>query len=185
MILSIKNMVCDRCVMSVRATLDAMGLDVKSVGIGNAEIASELTSQQLDDLDSRLRATGFQLLRNHDDALVERIKTTAIYLARHAVDKQTKLSEQLSSALTTDYKQLSTIFSAHEHRTIEKFYIAQKIEYVKELLDYGELTVSEIAWRTGYSSVAHLSRQFLQVTGITPTQYKTQQSPPRRALDNI
>lgn len=176
--LAIKNMVCPRCVAAVRSVLAQSGLTAQQVSIGNATVVQDLTSAQLDALNGQLQAQGFELLRNEDDALVERIKTATIFLARRDTGEPVKLSEALPQALHTDYERLSALFSAHEGRTIEKFFIAQKVAHVCELLAYGQLTVSEIAWRTGYSSVAHLSRQFKQVTGLTPTQYR--QSPTQR-----
>lgn len=182
--IAIKNMVCDRCVASVRALLAALGLGGAQVGMGWAEMPDGLDGERLDAIARALKAEGFELLRSSDEALVERIKAALIALARRADGQSVKLSQQLPGMLPVDYKQASAAFSAHEGRTIEKFFIAQKVEYVKELLEYGQLTVSEIAWRTGYSSVAHLSRQFKQVAGCTPTQYQASHAQ-RRPLDQI
>ncbi len=182
--LSIKNMVCPRCVMAVRDVLQSLGYTATQVNIGNATVAQDLDAAQLNELDEHLQAIGFELLRNGDEALVERIKTAVIFLSRRDDGSPVKLSDELSAALKTDYKQLSALFSAHEHRTIERFYIAHKVEHVKELLDYGQLSVSEIAYRTGYSSVAHLSRQFKQVTGLTPSQYRDAK-PQRQSLNSV
>ncbi len=182
--LAIKNMVCPRCVAAVKGVIEELGLGSREVSIGNATVSQDLSPEQRETLDSHLRAIGFELLLNEEDALVERIKTATIFLARRDDGAPVKLSDELSKALGADFKQLSNIFSQHERRTIEKFFIAQKVEHVKELLDYGELTVSEIAYRTGYSSVAHLSRQFKQVAGLTPTQYRLQPSH-RQSLDKI
>ncbi len=182
--IAIKNMVCERCVMAVQQIIATAGLEATSVSIGNASIKQDLNAEQLHRLDRQLQAIGFELLCNHDDALVERIKTTVIFLARRDDGQTVKLSEELANALHSDYKQLSNIFSTHERRTIEKFFIAQKVEHVKELLNYGQLTVSEIAYRTGYSSVPHLSRQFKRETGLTPTQYR-QRPTKRRPLDKV
>lgn len=181
---AIKNMVCPRCVAAVRGVLADCGFTPQEVNIGNATVAQDLNAEQLSNLDTRLRAQGFELLRNEDDALVERIKTATIFLARRDTGAPGKLSEALPQALHADYERLSALFSAHEGRTIEKFFIAQKVAHVCELLTYGELTVSEIAYRTGYSSVAHLSRQFKQVTGLTPTQYR-QQPTQRRPITEV
>jgi len=182
--IAIKNMVCDRCVASVRTLLAALGYGDARVGMGWAAVPDGLGSEQLDAIAQTLEAEGFELLRGSDEALVERIKAALIALARRADGQPVKLSQQLPEVLAIDYKQASAAFSAHEGRTIEKFYIAQKVEYVKELLEYGQLTVSEIAWRTGYSSVAHLSRQFKQVAGCTPTQYQASHAQ-RRPIDQI
>ena len=177
-------MVCDRCVASVRALLAALGLSDAQVGMGWAEVPDGIDGERLGAIARALNAEGFELLRSSDEALVERIKAALIALARRADGQPVKLSQQLQGTLPVDYKQASAVFSAHEGRTIEKFFIAQKVEYVKELLEYGQLTVSEIAWRTGYSSVAHLSRQFKHVAGCTPTQYQASHAQ-RRPLDQI
>lgn len=184
--LAIKNMVCPRCVTAVEGVLRGMGLTASEVTIGNARVQQDLTPEQTEELDRRLRAIGFELLKSEDDALVGRMKTVAIYLARRDNGQPVKLGEELPRALGVGYKRLSALFSAREGRTIEAFFIAQKVEHVKELLSYGQLTVSEIAWRTGYSSTAHLSRQFKQVTGTTPTLFRRNLSAhPRRPLDQV
>ncbi len=169
---SIKNMVCPRCIASVEDVIEQLGLGPATVEIGNAKFENDLNEGQIGRLDRMLQSRGFELLRNETDALVERIKTTVIYLARRDECESTKLSEALPAALNVPYRQLSSLFTTREHRTIEGFFIAQKVEHVKELLGYRQLSVSEIAYRTGYSSVAHLSRQFKQITGITPSQFR-------------
>lgn len=184
MILNIKNMVCQRCVMTVTAILKDAGIDATRVEMGVVETVASLDAATIQDLDGRLRAVGFELLHDRDDALVERIKAALIELARRDDGQNHKLSVELPQQLGVEYKQLSAVFSAHEGRTIEKFHIAQKIERAKELLVYGELTVGEIAYRLGYSSVAHMSAQFKQITGLTPTAWRTSQSP-RTPLDQV
>ena len=163
MILFIKNMVCDRCVMTVKNILASLGYEHAEVSMGKAEVDADLTAAELDTIGN---------------------KNAVIALVRRDDAAQENLSSLLTAAVGVDYRQMSAVFSAHEHRTIEKFYIAQKVERVKELIDYGELTVSEIAYATGYSSVAHLSRQFRQVTGMTPTQYKTSNQG-RKPIDKV
>lgn len=184
MILFIKNMVCDRCVMTVKNILASLGYGHAVVTMGKAEMDADLTTEEMGAIGHKLAEVGFMLLENPDDVLVERIKNAVIALVRRDDAAQENLSSLLTAAVGVDYRQMSAVFSAHEHRTIEKFYIAQKVERVKELIDYGELTVSEIAYATGYSSVAHLSRQFRQVTGMTPTQYKTSNQG-RKPIDKV
>ncbi|MCQ2287642.1 MAG: AraC family transcriptional regulator [Muribaculaceae bacterium] len=173
MILNIKNMVCPRCVMTVTAILREAGIEAVRVELGVVETAGELTREAISDLERRLLAVGFELLHDRDDALVERIKATLIDLARRDDGTNHKLSAELPSLLGAEYKHMSAVFSAHEGRTMEKYYITQKVERIKELLTYGELSVSEIAYRLGYSSVAHMSTQFKQLTGHTPTAWRT------------
>lgn len=184
MILNIKNMVCPRCVMTVAAILMEAGIEAVRVELGVVETAGELTREAISDLERRLLAVGFELLHDREDALVERIKATLIDLARRDDGTNHKLSVELPQLLGEEYKHLSAVFSAHEGRTMEKFFIAQKVERAKELLAYGELTVGEIAYRLGYSSVAHMSTQFKQLTGLTPTAWRASQTP-RTPLDKV
>lgn len=184
MILYVKNMVCDRCVMTVRQIVASSGIADAKVEMGKVMLTGELSPEKIAEIGQKLSDVGFELLKNPEDVLVERVKNAVIELVRSDDVGQENLSAWLAAATGTDYRQLSAVFSAHERRTVEKFYIAQKVERVKELIDYGELTVSEIAYRTGYSSVAHLSRQFKQVTGVTPTQYKAMNQV-RKPLDKV
>lgn len=182
--ITVKNMVCDRCVMVVSDIMRRLGHPDAEVTMGHVRLDADLTDDELDRLDAMLVDAGFELLRDRDLALVEEIKTAVILLARDSEgDQRLKLSAYLSERLGVDYRTLSRVFTATEHRSIERYYIAQKVEYVKELLDYGELTVSEIADMTGYSSVAHLSRQFRAETGLTPTEYR--ENGGRTPLDKV
>ena len=182
MILTVKNMVCPRCIMAVEEVLQLKNIAVKSISLGKVEIEGEIDAETMAELDRLLRELGFEIVRDHNDAVVEQIKAKVIEMARAGGEE--KLSTELASALGMDYSQVSRIFTAHEGRSIEKFYIAHKIERVKELLEYNELSVKEIAYRLGYSSVAHLSRQFKQTTGVTPTEYK-QSSIKRKPLTDV
>lgn len=170
--------------MTVNAILKDAGIDATRVEMGVVETVASLDAATIHDLDCRLRAVGFELLHDRDDALVERVKAALIDLARRDDGRNHKLSAELPVLLDMEYKHLSAVFSAHEGRTIEKFYIAQKVERAKELLVYGELTVGEIAYRLGYSSVAHMSAQFKQITGLTPTAWRNSQAQ-RTPLDQV
>lgn len=169
--LKIKGMVCRHCVNAVRRVLTQAGLDVRDVRLGSAEIAEDLGDASLAMLDALLAAEGFERIRSEEEELVERAKRAVIHHVREEHECRYNLSACLEEHLGVPYDTVSRIFSAHEGRTIEKYQIAQRVEWVKELLDYGGLTVSEIAYRTGYSSAAHLTRQFKSVTGMTPTAY--------------
>lgn len=184
--LYIKNMVCDRCVVVVRAELERAGFAVQSVGLGEAVLDTEPTPAQKAQLSARLEALGFELLEDRKARIVEAVKSSIIELVRtpDAVPS-VNLSEYLGEKLRLDYRYLSNLFSETQGRTIEKYYIAQKIERVKELLVYDELTLSEIAFRLGYSSVAHLSAQFKRTTGLTPSYYKRFGAGKRRPLDKL
>lgn len=170
--LAIKNMVCNHCVSAVRQALADLGLTPLSVELGRAEIAQKLTDEQLAKLASRLEASGFELITDPAKDTVESIKREIIMMVRSDEPVPQKLSDYLSAKLNRDFRSLSRIFSDTEGRTIENYLIMQKIERVKELLLDGELNVSEIAYRTGYSSVAHLSRQFKEITGMTPSDFR-------------
>lgn len=165
-------MVCNHCVAAVRNALGEAGATVLSVELGRAEIAEELSSEELSNVGRRLEASGFELITDPAKDIVETIKREIIMLIRSTDTPSAKLSEYLSARLGRDFKSLSRIFSETEGRTIENYAIMQKIERVKELLLDGQLTVSEIAWQTGYSSVGHLSRQFKDVTGMTPSEFR-------------
>lgn len=188
--LYIKNMVCDRCIMVVKQELENQGLHPQKVVLGEALLTDDnLTSQQLHTLDQALLAKGFERIDDRKGRLVEAIKNTVIHKVHHQerIDRKFNWSTVLAEALHYDYSYLSSLFSAMEGTTLEQYIIRQKIERVKELLFYDELTLSEIAHRLGYSSVAHLSGQFKKVTGLTPSELKRSRQPEqaRKPLDRL
>ena len=178
-------MVCIRCKMVVKSELKKLGLHFTTVELGEAEIREELTDEQLERLSSALRKTGLELMDDKKSILVEKIKALIIELV-HYNDDQLKinLSEYLSEKLNHNYTYLSHLFSEVKGTTIEKFYLAHKIEKVKELLVYDEYSLSEIAYRLKYSSVAHLSNQFKKLTGLTPSHFKNLKHKRRSILEN-
>lgn len=184
--LHIKNMVCDRCKAAVKTSLQSLGLNPISVELGNVLIAEEFLSQGvLKSLSTGLADLGFELLENHKQKVVEAVKSAVIELVHYTKEPLTiNLSTFLAEKLNTDYQTLSLTFSELEENTIEKYFIAQKLERVKELLSYGNYTLSQIANLLNYSSVAHLSAQFKKVLGYTPSQYK-QMLPNRITLDAV
>ena len=182
----IKNMVCNRCIMVVQNELNNLGIEAKNVKLGEAELMKELTAQQKDTLENSLIKLGFELIDNKKSRVIEKIKTVIINRVHHQDnDAKTNLSEILSKELHHDYHYLSNLFSEVEGTTIEKYFIAQKIEKVKELLVYDELSLSEIAFRLNYSSVAHLSNQFKKITGLTPSHFKQIREDKRKPLDKV
>jgi AraC-like DNA-binding protein len=184
--LFIKNMVCDRCIMAVQQVMDQLELEVKNIKLGEVTLAKELTSEQKDTLDQSLTQLGFELIDDKKSRIIEKIKTVIIDMVHHQEGgSKKKLSEVLSSALHHDYNSLSNLFSEVEGTTIEKYFIAQKIEKVKELLVYDELSLSEIALSLNYSSVAYLSNQFKKVTGLTPSHFKQIGDHRRKPLDKV
>jgi len=171
--LFIKNMVCDRCVLVVAGELKKIGINAQKITLGEVTLEKELTADQKEKLDKALLDLGFEPIDSKKGRIIEKIKTVIINMVHHSDhDEKTNLSDLLSKALHHDYNYLSNLFSEVEGITIEKYFIAQKIEKVKELLVYDELSLSEIALRMHYSSVAYLSNQFKKVTGLTPSHFR-------------
>jgi AraC-like DNA-binding protein len=184
--LYIKNMVCIRCKMVVKYELEKLGLHFTRVELGEVELMEELSPEELRSLDDALKNAGLELMDDKKSILVEKIKAVIIELV-HYQDEQIKinLSDYLSEKLNHNYSYLSNLFSEVKGTTIEKFYLAHKIEMVKELLVYDELTLSEIAWKLHYSSVAHLSNQFKKMTGLTPSHFKVLKNKRRQLLGDL
>ena len=184
--LYIKNMVCDRCVMAVDSTLRQQGLSPLSVELGKAVVEGELSDVQREALREQLRKIGFELLDDRRQRTIEQIKTAVIKLVRYEHHSESlTLSEYLRSELHQDYSSLSKLFSEYASKTIERYYMEQRIERVKELLTYDEQTLSQIAMDMNYSSVAYLSSQFKTVTGMTPSQFKQLHGQKRKKIDEI
>lgn len=172
--------------MVVRNELEKRGLEPVSVELGEAVLKKELTSEQKIELGQALEQLGFELMDDKKSRIIERIKTIIIDLVHQKnSEMQLNLSDILSSELQHDYHYLSNLFSEVEGTTIEKYFIAQKIERVKELLVYDELSLSEIAYQLNYSSVAYLSAQFKKVTGLTPSHFKNISGIRRKPLDEV
>ena len=183
--LHIRNMVCDRCIRTVTRTLHDLGWEVVGVELGIARIQGNPDEEELEKINRALVSEGFELVTDREKQLVKEIKAKIVEQVHYSEEplSDMNLSAWLSDTLHHEYKHLSAIFSRHEGITIEKFYILQRIERVKELLSYNELTLSEIAWQTGFSSVHHLSAQFKKITGQTPSAYK--KAAERKPLDKI
>ncbi len=186
-VLHIKNMVCPRCIESVQEVLINEGFEVQQIKLGEAEIDRQPSADQLERISKLLQNKGFELLQDKKKIIVDQVKSEIIKLVHHSENEilNVNLSRHLSELIGADYSSISTLFSSSEGITIEKFTILQKIEKVKELLSYGELTASEIAYKMGYSSAAHLSAQFKKETGMTPGQYKKLKDKNRNPLDHI
>lgn len=184
--LYIKNMVCDRCIMVVTQVLEQLGLAPVSVVLGRAELPEPLPDSLREKTAAALAALGFELIDDPQHRIVEQVKRLIIELVhRKNGHLNVNLSQYLAAECRHDYSALSRLFSEIQGTTIEKYFIAQKIERTKELLDYGEMTLGEIADRLGYSSTAHLSAQFKAHTGITPRQYRQQGGRTRIPLDKV
>ena len=184
--LRIKNMVCDRCKMAVEQVLKDIGLTPERIDLGEVWVSDRPTEAQLAQLKTRLEALGFELLDDQRQQMIERMKTAIIELVRHHQGNKTlNLSVYLAQLLHRDYSALSKLFSEVTGLTIERYFIMQRIERVKELIRYDELTLTEIAYQMNYSSVAHLSSQFRSVTGMTPTQFRFMKTAQRANLDEV
>jgi AraC-like DNA-binding protein len=172
--------------MVVKSELEKLGLHNISVDLGEAVIKEEITAEQHASLSIALKQSGLELMDNKKSILIEKIKTIIIELV-HYNDEQIKinLSDYLTEKLNYNYTYLANLFSEVKGTTIEQFYLAHKIEKVKELLVYDELNLTEIAWKLHYSSVAHLSNQFKKMTGLTPTHFKNLKHKRRLALGDV
>ena len=178
-------MVCDRCKMAVEMVFDKLGLNPTNVVLGEVDVEEEsLSEAKYQEMKIALENLGFELLEDKKKATVTQIKAAIVELAHYNKEPlKVNLSTYLSAKLSADYASLSAAFSSEENNTIEHYYIQQKIEKAKELLSYGELTLSEIAFQLNYSSVAHLSAQFKKETGLTPSKFK--QDLTRQTLDKV
>jgi AraC family transcriptional regulator len=187
-LLLVKNMVCDRCIRTVENILKNAGINFQNVSLGEIHLDGKITEKQQALLSAGLSQSGFELIGNHTSALVEKIKQHVIRRARNEVegqDKKINLSNYLSGKLNYEYTHLSSLFSSVEGRTIENYFIEQRIERAKELIVYGQKTLSEIAYDLDYSSTAHLSSQFKKVTGLSPSHFKEIGTAKRKALDKV
>ncbi len=182
----IKNMVSISCTMVVKAVLKKLGVPYTCVELGRVEIQGSLTEIKQEQLKSALLKLGFELMEDRKSVLIEKIKNIIIAMI-HSEDElpKTKFSCYLSKELDHNYTYLSNLFSKVKGTTIEHFILSHKIERVKELLIYNELTLSEIAWKLNYSSVAHLSNQFKKITGSTPSHFKNRKRSGLIALENL
>jgi len=179
-------MVCIRCKMVVKDELTKLGLHYTVVELGEADIMENITEEQHDQFKLALLKSGLELMDDKKAVLIQKIKNVIIELAHYSEEPLTiNFSDYLSQKLNHDYTYLANLFSEVQGTTIEKFLITHKIERVKELLVYDELSLTEIAYNMHYSSVAHLSTQFKKVTGLTPSYFKKLKDKRRSMLDEV
>lgn len=186
--LIVKNMVCHRCVLSVEEILKSSGIPFHEVLVGEIHLCNDIEDTKKEVLKEKLRKIGLELIDSRVGETIEKIKQLVIIKARNEVnetERKIKLSTYLSSRLHQEYTSLSKLFSDTEGRTIENFFIMHRIEKAKELLVYGQLSLSQIAFELDYSSVAHLSSQFKKITGLTPSHFKEIGIAKRKTLDQI
>lgn len=182
----IKNMVCGRCIAAVDDIFREAGIRTAHITLGEVETRDDVTDMQFRMIDTKLQETGFQRILDHAHQLTEKAKNLIIAkIGSLDIEEGFILSAFLSSAMNKEYSAISRTFSQHEPVTLEQFFILQKIEKVKEVLLYDELTLTEIAGKLGYKSVQHLSSQFRNTTGFTPTAFKKLKGHHRKALDQV
>ena len=181
-------MVSNRCKIAVKEVLKKLELHFVIIDLGEVDIMEDLSVEQKDQLRTDLLSSGFELMEDKKSIIIERIKNTIVEMVYNAPSDdtiKTNFSDYLSEKLNHDYTYLSNIFSAVHGSTIEQFIIALKIERIKEFIIYDELSITEIAWKMNYSSVAHLSNQFKKHTGLTPSNFKKLKDKKRSSIDDI
>ena len=179
-------MVCSRCKMVIKSELENLGLNLITVELGEVEIQERDIKIVKNELLKRLHSLGFDLIDSKKSKTIEKIKNLIVDLIYNKNnDIKTNLSEYLSKSLLQDYNTLSSLFSEVENTTIEKYFINQKIERVKELLTYNELTLNEIAHQLNYSTTSYLSNQFKKVTGFSPSYFKQLKDKKRKQIEDL
>ncbi|ALU26982.1 helix-turn-helix domain-containing protein [Myroides odoratimimus] len=184
-VLHIKNMVCHRCVLMIEQELKKIGVLEAKVELGKVSLLYNLSEHTFKVFKERLYILGFEFIVEKQDILIESIKQLIIDLVQTDSRLSTNLSYLISDNLAIDYSYASKLFSERESVTIEKFYIHQRIERVKEYISYGEMTLLEIASKMYYNDLSHLSKQFKSVVGVSPSQYKKEQKFNRNYIDKI
>ncbi len=183
--LLIKNMVCRRCMMTVEEICNQLRLPLVSIAIGEVHLQRKLTGEEEEKLEQELSRVGLQLMEKRLNKTVGEIKKlVSDYLGLGMDSQNEKLSAFIENRMSNDYSHLSDLFSAAEGKTIEQYFIQLRIEKVKELMVYEGLSLTEISYQTGFSSVHHLSAQFKKVTGLTPSHFKSISSDKRMSLPN-
>lgn len=184
--LYIKYMVSNRCKMAVKEELKKLGLHFIVVDLGEVEIMENISMEQREKLKLSLLNSGLELMDDKKAMLIEKIKNVIIEMVHHSTENiKVNFSDYLSEKLNHDYTYLSNLFSEVQGTTIEQFIISHKTERIKELIIYGELNITEIAWKMNYSSVAHLSSQFKKVTGLSPSHFKQMKDKRRNPIEEI
>jgi AraC-like DNA-binding protein len=179
-------MVSNRCKMMVKEELKKLGLHFIVVDLGEIEIMEDISLEIREQLKQSLLQSGLELMDNKRAVLIEKTKNVIIQMIHHSEEMvKVNFSEYLSEKLNHDYTYLANLFSEVQGTTIEQFIIAHKVERVKELIIYGELNITEIAWKMNYSSVAHLSNQFKKVTGLSPSHFKNLKDKRRIPIEDI
>ena len=184
--LYVKNMACLSCKVVVKEALEELEIHPVKVELGEIETKEELTKDDKEKLNKKIKQVGLEILESKQGLLIEKIRKVAVDYVYHTEEKIiTNFSLYLSSKLNYSYTYLSNFFSEVEATTIEQYVIAMKIERIKELIMFEDFTLTEIAYKLHYSSVAHLSSQFKKVTGLTPSHFKALKKKRRIAIQNL
>ena len=179
-------MVSARCKLAVKEQLKKLGLHFILVELGEVDIMEDISGSQMDLLKAALISIGFDLIDDRRSVLIEKIKHIIIDMVHNTDERiKTKFSNYLSEKLNHDYTYMSNLFSDVHGTTIAQFIISHKVERIKELIIYDELTISEIAWKMNYSSVAHLSNQFKKITGLSPSHFKQLKDKRRNPIEEL
>jgi len=184
--LYIKYMVSDRCKMAVKEIFKKLGIHVILLELGVVEILKDLPDHTIVELKNDLLTLGFELIEDRRAILIERIKNTVIEMVHHSDDMlKVNFSDYLSEKMNYDYTYLANIFSEEQGTSIEHFIITHKVERIKEFIIYDELSITEIAYKMNYSSLAHLSGQFKKITGLTPSYFRKLKLKRLEPIENI
>ncbi|MEN3324948.1 AraC family transcriptional regulator [Mariniflexile soesokkakense] len=172
--------------MVVKSVFEKLDLKTEYVNLGEVKLLDDISTEEKQLIATELEQYGFSIIDDKKSKIIEKIKTLIVELVHQQDnDIKTNLSTYLTNHLNHDYNYITNLFSEVEGTTIEKYFIAQKIERVKELLVYGELTLNEISYLLNYSTVSHLSNQFKKITGLTPRHFKDIKSNKRKPLDEV
>ena len=179
-------MVSARCKIVVKEELKRLGLHFIMVDLGEVEIMEDISAEQQEQLKTALIESGLELMEDKKGILIERIKGVIVEMVHYAEElPKTNFSDYLSAKLHHDYTYMANLFSEVQGTTIEQFIISHKVERIKELIIYGEMNITEIAYKMNYSSVAHLSNQFKKVTGLSPSHFKQMKDKRRNPIEEV
>lgn len=185
--LHIKNMVCNRCIKVVKDEFAKLNLNIGEIELGKVVVSNSLSAAEIGEVSRVLDENGFELISDKKSELIDKIKTIVIRKIHYGdeVHESMNSSDIIAKEIGYDYSYLSNLFSSVEGITIEKYIILQKVERIKELLVYNQLSIKEIAYQLKYSSVQHLTNQFKKVTGLTPSHFKNLKDKKRKPLDEV
>jgi AraC family transcriptional regulator len=182
----VKNMVCNRCILIVQQELEKMNIEITQIELGEVDLLTKISHKKMKELNDHLENLGFELLIDSNKKQIEKIKSLLIQKIQQGnIEEHFSISKFLTGFFQKDYNYITRLFSEVESITIEQFFILQKIEKVNEWITYDELNLTEIAWKLGYSSTAHLSAQFKKVSGLTARHFKKLAGKRRKSLDAI